>query len=58
LSAGESTLVELAPGAVPSAVWRDMLTGGWPISEITRQHTDVEAMYFDLTQPRREDGVA
>ena len=41
MSLGERTLVELAPGAVPSAVWRDMLVGGWPITEITRQHADV-----------------
>jgi ABC-type multidrug transport system ATPase subunit len=47
---GQFCEVELKPGLAPEQAWRELLERGWPITEIRREGSGLEDVYFDLTE--------
>ena len=49
---GDWWLVDVDPTVSPDQVWRELLFGGWPISEVRREGGGLEDLYLSLTERR------
>ena len=54
-SDGETWVVDLDPGAVADAVWRNLICAGWRVEEIRSEGRGLESLYLSLTDlPKRK----
>lgn len=49
---GEWWVVDIEPGVLPDAAWRQLLFSGWPVTEIHRAGGGLEDLYLTLSERR------